>query len=168
MKVLVGKYPESEVKEPAQEILEFLASKKTATSPKDSLKVIATEESSLYKYKPEMNHVYMMVIESKNVNINEIKILISNFNSKNNSIDNLSTSSVILDISRQIVTVSSFSGKDKIIAYITALSKDKKFNEKMAKVKYLHYGISIENYTTFYKDKNTDILSKFFDKNYMN
>jgi hypothetical protein len=98
--------------------------------------------------------------------VNALKIKISDFNKKNNSIDNLSTSSLFLDDTRQMITVSNFENQEKAMTYFTAITKSQYVITTLDETGWTPFVISVDNYPILYKNKDIEAYSTFFEENY--
>ncbi|NVO01159.1 MAG: hypothetical protein HXX09_00510 [Bacteroidetes bacterium] len=180
LKLVIAKYPNSDVKEPAQDILDALSNKNSTTKTnvnnnlnpekKDSLnnnnkKIIPVAE---YAYNPDAFHFYVLIVDVKTSNINDLKIKFSNYNTKFYSLDKLSTSNVFLDDKRQIFTVSKFENQQKGTIYYNALKNNKDIFSGLSPGTFQYLLISAENYPIFYKSKDISKYLSFYSKNYKN
>ena len=74
---------------------------------------------------------------------------------------------MFLNNKQQIITVNNFENKEKAMDYFNSIKKDKTIFSKMSPKDYQHFVISVNNYSTFYKDKDVDKYLNFFNTNYL-
>jgi len=110
-----------------------------------------------------------MVIDviSTNININELKYKVSDYNTKYYSLSNLSISNVFLNDRNQLITVSSFENKEKVMSYYNSIKDNKEVFIKIDPSKVIQFVITVENYGTFYKDKSIEKYIEFFEQAYL-
>ncbi|MBK6345011.1 MAG: hypothetical protein IPF68_03585 [Bacteroidales bacterium] len=113
---LIAQYPTSEVVPFARKLLGQEAPKPAA--PGDAVKstLPATAKPldiTMYKFNPAATHFYTIVVDGTAVNVYGAKVRITDFNTKNYSVENLQVNSVLLDNNRQMITVSSFAEIEK-------------------------------------------------------
>jgi len=171
---LIAKYPKSEVVDYARRLLGPDKKEATAATLKegetkpdaggDATKPI---DFSMYKFNPAATHFYALVVDGAAVNVYGAKVRITDFNTKNYSVDNLQVNSVLLDNNRQMITISSFSEFDKALRYFNGIKNDNYIFSGMKEGSYQQFLISAENYPIFFKEKNTESYLQFFLKNYL-
>ncbi len=161
-------YPKSELKPLVEQILNRLNNNDTTlaveSGASDPGKAPATGKS--FSVKPESIHLFIIVADIRKINVNALKIKISDFNKKNNSIDNLSTSSLFLDDTRQMITVSNFENQEKAMTYFTAITKSQYVITTLDETGWTPFVISVDNYPILYKNKDIEAYSTFFEENY--
>lgn len=161
---IIIKYPKDAIKDKAQEYLDLV--KKQKEGVKQGPIKAAIDTTIKFEFNKDGEHFWVFIDEGK-TNIDKIKIAISNINSEFYSLDNLNVESIMLDADRQIVTVKSFTGKDKAMTYYSLMSNDKKDTFKDLNNKYKTFIISTDNFPAFYKNKAIDAYLNFFENNYL-
>jgi tetratricopeptide (TPR) repeat protein len=162
LQLIIDKYPKSPLKPMAKDLLDFRTGKVTTTALAGS----ATAKG--YSYDETAIHLYTMVVNvSKNFKISDLKNLLSDFNTKNFSNDNLTISNIFIDNTRQMITISNFQNKEKAMLYFTLLKNDKNVFAKLTSSDYVHFIISVDNYPIMFKSKDIDNYYLFFQKNYL-
>jgi outer membrane protein assembly factor BamD (BamD/ComL family) len=174
---LVFKYPDSEVADPARNLLNYLqrgpseAIGKTTrkvqvgvgapevTDNKEDLKYIADESAT---------HFYAVVVSGSTVDVGKLKFRISNFNVDKYTEDLFEVSSTLLDNDLQIITVKNFTNKKKAMDYYQAIIADPNVYADMKDTDYRHFVITKDNYTRLYKNKDVFGYYQFFRDNYLN
>ncbi len=168
---LIKDFPESEMVDFARRILGEAA---PATGlPGDTSKIkegVASKplDFSMYKYNPSSTHFYALIVDGTTVNVYGTKVRITDFNTKNYSVEDLKVNSVLLDNNRHLVTVNSFKELGKAMRYFNGIKEDTYVFSGFQPGTYEQFLISAENYPVFFKEKNTDAYKLFFEKNYPN
>jgi len=167
---IVLKYPNSDVTPLAQNILLqmfnpdlVLGEEKEVT---DTIAQEVKELAELYKYNPESQHFYVLVVDGSKINVNATKVKVSDFNSKFYQLDKLSVSSVILQDKMQMITVSSFAGATEALNFMESIVSNEYVFSQLSTSGYFHFVISAVNYPVFYKNKNLDAYLMFYNQNY--
>ncbi len=161
-------YPKSELKPLVEQILTRLKSNDTlpesSGSTPGSGKVAATLKT--YTKNQDAIHLFIIIADIRKINVNALKIKISDHNKKNNSLDNLSTSSLFLDDTRQMITVSNFENQEKAMMYFNALTKSQYVIGNLDEAGWTPFVISVDNYPILYKNKDIETYLGFFEENY--
>ncbi len=170
---IITRYPSHEVTPLAQNILthlygspdipeQILEDGTIVTSGEEQI-----EETSPYIYEPDIIHFYILIVNALQVNVNATKVKISDYHMKYHKLDNLTISSVLLDNSRQMITVSSFKNKENALAYYSGIKNSDYVFSNIHPLDYQHFVLSGDNYKTFYQNKDADQYQRFFTKNYL-
>lgn len=171
---LVFKYPESEVAEPAKNLLNYIQKGPSSTIGKTTRKiqigmVDPTQEQAAVEYFPDdaATHFYVVVISGANADVGKLKFRISNFNVEKYNEDFFEVASSVFDEELQIITVKNFNKKKDGMDYYQSITADPKVYEGMKDTDYRHFIISKDNYTRLYKNKNVFQYFQFFRDNYL-
>lgn len=173
---LIAEYPNSEIVPFARKLLGQNPDQVAAVALKDSLTAMKKDSAaieakaldiSMYKFNPAATQFYALIVDGTQVNVYGTKVRISDFNTKNYSLDNLQVNSVLLDNSRQMITISSFTDPEKAMRYYNGIKADPYVFSGMKEGTYEQFLISAENYPVFFKEKNTKAYLKFFNQNYL-
>jgi len=171
---LVFKYPESEVAEPAKNLLNYIQKGPSSTIGKTTRKirigmVDPTQEQAAVEYFPDdaATHFYVVIISGANADVGKLKFRISNFNVEKYNEDFFEVASSVFDEELQIVTVKNFKNKKDGLAYYQSITADPNVYEGMKDTDYRHFIISKDNYTRLYKNKNVFQYFQFFRDNYL-
>ncbi len=165
---IAGKYPASSVNPIVRSVMKTLeddyglgyGTKTPVVS--DSLAVAMAN----YKYTPEAIHMIMVVVTSQEVNLNALKIRISDFDKKYFQLMQLKVKSLMLDNERSLVTVGSFKNEAEVQNYLLALKNDEYVMSGVKSDDFRVYPISMNNYPVFYKDKSVEGYNAFWENNY--
>jgi hypothetical protein len=172
MQHIIKKYPTSEVKPLAQKVLDFLAKRQTQPgnanpSIPDSTGALPVPAEKLYTYNANAVHFFVLIVDDKLVDVNALKIKISDFNTKFFDLDNLQVNSILLDGTKEMITVNNFENAEKALGYYLSINDSKYIFTKLeSSGGYDDFIISSENYPVFYKNRDVKQYKQFFDKNY--
>jgi tetratricopeptide (TPR) repeat protein len=171
---LVFKYPESEVAEPAKNLLSYIqngpSGKIGSVTRKFQIGQVgpAQEQAAVEYFLDEAaTHFYIVVVSGTTVDVGKLKFRISNFNVEKYNEDFFEVTSSILDEELQIITVKNFNNKREGMDYYQAIIADPNVYEGMKDTDYRHFIISKDNFTRFYKNKNVFEYFQFFRDNYL-
>ncbi|MBN2728238.1 MAG: tetratricopeptide repeat protein [Bacteroidales bacterium] len=169
LKRIVEIYPGTDVKMRAEAMLAYLGEG-------DGSDVISNinngnhDNVSVKIYKPakeEDIHLYVILLNTKDVSINAIKALLSDFNTTYFKEDNLSVSSLYLNDDRIMVSVSHFKKKSRSMDYYTYFLNDEEGQKAISKASPVAFVISADNYPMFYKSKDEMQYLEFFERYYL-
>ncbi len=126
-----------------------------------------TEKPSIYTFSPEDNHLFVLLVNFTKSNVDASRVRISDFNTNNYKLDNLTVNTVVLDLEYQMISVGNFNGKDRAMAYYNAVvASDYVLSPQLRKDSF-YFVISSGNYPIFYRDKVTNTYMQFFQKHYL-
>jgi tetratricopeptide (TPR) repeat protein len=170
LKMVIRKYPSSEVKPLAQSILAKIAKDnpevKVESVDLPPEVVTPVEAASPYKYNPNGQHLFMIVANSKEMRLNPFKVKLSDYNIKYYSIEGLTINSLVLDNENYLITVGNFNNAAKAKEYYDAITLSDYIYADLKPGTFYNFVISTENYPIFFKEKDIGGYSKFFEKNY--
>jgi 6-phosphogluconolactonase (cycloisomerase 2 family) len=150
----------------AQNILDYLTgpidTTSTSTEPEEKYDV------SIYNFDPDSKQLFALVVNGQKVNINALKVRISDFNMKFYSLDNLSITNILLDKNTHFVMVGNFESKKQSMRYYNALMSNEYVFANLDPKQYSGFVLAQENYPVFYKDKDVEKYLAFFEQNYLN
>ncbi len=161
---LVKKYPESDVKQPAQDILDILDEKKQAEIKRQKeLEYLAKQ---IYFDKPDKLHYYIVVVKNSKTDIEKLKFNILAYTLDNDLDMNVSIAPSE-GFSYRMITVKSLENKQQAQTFFKAIRKNKTTIFKdVNDAEHTDFVITSENFATFFKDKNVDRYVEFFKENY--
>lgn len=165
LELLVKKYPDSEVTPLAQNILNYLKNPGDTTSTKEPEEEVV--DVSIYEFNPNSKQIFALVISDDKVNINALKVRISDFNQKNYALDNLSITNILLNSNTHFVMVGNFNSIRDAMNYYNAIIGNEYVFANLDKDDFSGFAIAQENYPVFYKDKDVKKYLAFFKKNYL-
>ncbi|MHC1708469.1 MAG: tetratricopeptide repeat protein [Bacteroidales bacterium] len=167
LKKFISRYPKSDLIPRAQQLLDQLGLKDTlalagtatgGVKPKGTARTFMPDTAAI--------HLFIVVADMKKVNVSALKIKVSDHNMKFNSLDKLSTSSLYLDDTHQLISVSNFEDKDKAMTYYTGIMNSTYVFSSLNKADYEAFIISVDNYPILYKNKDVEKYLEFFKENY--
>lgn len=109
-----------------------------------------------YVKDPNTPHLVMIVIDSKKVRVEPLKVRLSDFNKKEFRFKNFDVKSIMLDGNTVLLTLSEFENEQEAKDYITAMSLSDYLFGGMEKDSYSVLPISVKNYAIFYQEKDVD------------
>ena len=166
LKAVVAGFPDSPEDKRAQEILRILEfGGPINEAPKPRIDSSGVDDlSTRFTVGDDKLH-YVIVILSKNVDIEEAKIGVSDFNGKYFRTENLNISSIFLSTETEIgvLVVRKFKDKASSLVYTEGVEKNKK---DFLKGEYEVFAVSQDNYREILRQKVTEHYQKFYNKNY--
>jgi tetratricopeptide (TPR) repeat protein len=170
MQGIVKRYPKSDIRPLAQNVLTFLNKQTTpegAPLVKDSAQQVQETAVKIYTFNAEAVHFYVLIVDNDKNDVEALKIKISDFNSKFHDLENLQVNSLLLDGNQEMITISNFENSEKAMNYyISIKDNDYIFTRLKQTGDYAQFVISAENYPIFYRNKNIANYLRFFEKNY--
>ncbi len=121
---------------------------------------------SIYNFDPDSKQIFALVVGENKININALKVRISDFNKKYYSLVNLSITNILLDASTHFIMVGNFNTIDDAMDYYNAIIANEYVYANLTKDDYDGFVIAQENYPVFYKDKDLKKYLAFFRQNY--
>jgi TolA-binding protein len=166
LKEVIAKFPDSPEDKRAQEILRILEfGGPINEAPKASVDSVGTEDLST-RFAPSDDKLhYVIVILSKNVDIEDAKIGVSDFNTKYFRTENLNISSIFLSTETEIgvLVVRKFKDKATSLVYTEGVEKNKK---DFLKGEYEVFSVSQDNYREVLRQKVVEHYRKFYNRTY--
>ncbi len=164
LKQVVADYPKDSVKIRAEEILAVINKLKFGDKvPEviDSSKVIAT-----YKLGPDKTHFFVLAFETKDVNIEQQSVAVSNFNTKYFESKNYKSNYMPFGKNKGIIVVKLFKNSQEALQYFTTTQADDEIYANIEIGTYSYFVISDENYNVLFKEQKTEKYVEFFAQNY--
>jgi hypothetical protein len=162
------------VHEPASNLLAYLGSsglvadddgtrrrERSRTGDTETDEMLDFLERSPFVYRPESVHFYVLVVNTRNLQIRQLRADINDFNRDKHSEDNLNLSTLFFDERRQLVTITNFPDSEKAYDYgqtLTGFLTQKEHNPE-------HYNafiISVDNYPVFYQERKLEEYLQFY------
>ncbi|MGZ3904124.1 MAG: type IX secretion system periplasmic lipoprotein PorW/SprE [Bacteroidia bacterium] len=167
LRVVTIKFDKSEVYAQAKDMLNAIKRQRNEAVAPDSTKAPA-EKGDAYLYNADALHDVIVVINNT-VNIDAVKILLSDFNGQFFSLSNLKLLPPVPKGDKFILCVKQFLNKDEAMGYHDLLvSKPNLFRDKGVERKdYEIYAISEENIGSLLKKDNFDDYKVFFNAKYL-
>ena len=167
---IIRNYSSDSVKDAAQEILDFIHNKPNITEKINEAAADSTFKSDihLYNYLPDTMHNVVLLIQNINgpFDPNKIKNKLSNFNTANFASKEITFQELLYDYRLKIFIIKSFSNKQDAMQYLTTLYDNDAVFGSESNDTYQLYAISVNNLSTFLKEKKTVDYEDFFRKFY--
>jgi len=122
---------------------------------------------SKYRYNDGQDHYFLIVLPTTEVDINYIKIIVSDFNTKNYDSENLEISTMLMGLERYLLMVKTFKNSLDVSNYSKTLLSSLELLSELNKTDYNKIIISQQNFAEFYKNKDLEGYLKFFNNNYL-
>ncbi|MEI6820584.1 MAG: tetratricopeptide repeat protein [Bacteroidota bacterium] len=156
-----------EIVETKKEVVEEVKKKEENNEVANTQTVTNTISKGIFKVSQDGEHFFVMLVDATKINVNALKIKISDFNRKYYSNSNLAVTSLIFDKNTHMITVSKCAtGEDALLYFNTIKENDYIFSSLNLEA-YNVFVISSENYLTFYQVKDIDSYISFFKDNYL-
>lgn len=170
MQKIIIKYPKSDVRPLAENVLSLLGKQQTTsgqTGKTDSTASIPDFGSQIYAFDANAIHFYIIIVNNEKTNVDALKIKLSDFNTNYHGQDDLQVNSLLMDNKMEMVTVGNFTNSDKAMRYFNSINESKYiFNKLQNTGDFFVFIISADNYPIFYRSKNVQQYIKFFESNY--
>ena len=170
MQRIITRYPNSQVKPLAQNVLSLLSNQRNSQGQlivSDTTQQPPDPGLSIYNYDANAVHFYVLIVNNEKTSVDALKIKISDFNTKYHESDNLQVNSLLLDDKLEMVTVGNFENGEKAIKFFQEINSSKYIFARLENTgDYFNFAISTDNYPIFYRNKNIQQYLRFFEKNY--
>lgn len=173
---LVFKFPESDVAEPARNLISYLEngpSDSVKPGRKQGLQIGAVTDNSGeseeadYSFSENTVHYYVVIVSSNTGDVNRLKYDISNFNVENYDQDFFEVKSEVLTENLIMISVKNFTDSKYGMDYYKGLLADPTVYADYREIDFRHFVISKANYSIFIKNKNVFNYIRFFNENYL-
>ncbi|PHI18769.1 hypothetical protein CEQ90_16070 [Lewinellaceae bacterium SD302] len=163
LKQLISQYPGTEEEKRAKEILRLLG-ETGAALPGGANQA----KTGNFKAGPNELHYMVLVFDSKDVELNKAKIVISDYNNKYNKTDRLRVTNVYLgrDNSIPVLVMRRFKNQEEAMEYYDNAGKNKDDFLSRTEVDYKLFPVSQSNYREILKARNVEGYEEFFNENY--
>ena len=109
----------------------------------------------------------VLLLPKENTDITFIKTLVSNFNLTDYSTDILEINTMLLGLDQHLLIVKTFNSTKKVERYAGMLLSNPSLLKELNKSDFNKIIISKDNFVEFYKNKDIEGYSKFFNNNYL-
>lgn len=161
---IVIRYPQDSVKIRAQEILDYLSGHKMDGPPPGTVDTI--KGPAEYTYFADSAHYFMLLFDGKSVDMNKLKVNISNYNLEYFSTMGLLITSSQLDPSTPYILVKSFSSAEESLTYFTGIMTDESAFNGIEQGTFRQFVISADNYAILFKDRDVQRYQTFYGQHY--
>ena len=167
LNVVVSTYPQTDAALLAANILEQLKEgRKMDKSKPVAQKPIEKTEPSIYSYNEASTHMFIVVVNRKNMRASEFQQRISNHNDKFFATDKLTVSAIPINKNLIMVGVSNFKNKNEAFTYFKTLKRNTVLFGMLKRANNNYFIISQDNYTKLYQSKDLEAYKKFYAKYY--
>ncbi len=170
MNQVIRDHPRSSVRPLAENVLAYLSTQKNSKGQpiqSDTTKTAPAGQEKLYAYDPTAMHFYVLIVNEEMVDVDALKIKISDYNARFHSLENLAVNSLVFDSGRQMITVSNFDNSESANNYFIGILGSKYIFTKLENAgEYANFIISVDNYPILYKNKDIRQYMRFYEKNY--
>ena len=173
---IVGKYPNTDVKTRAQEILNAIESKKNSTVSMSSMvdvnKDKKTEPSkeaasnNNYVYEPSKKHIVLIVFSSISPKNTTVVGQILNYNTQNHSLDNIEVKQELLNSSTEMCVIKTFKNADDAIDFTEEIDAKNNLFKPLTPDDYQIIAITLDNYAKLQKSGNVEEYRLFYEEKY--
>jgi len=126
-----------------------------------------TDKISVYKESTEGVHFFALMVDASKINVNVLKIKISDFNRKYYSSSNLEVSSIIYNQNIHLISVAQFENAENALLFYKTIKADDYIYSTLDVNTTSDFIISTENFATFYKLKDLDGYQTYFKAIYL-
>ena len=159
---IVKNYPESEVKIKAEEIIALL------DNPEKMLKINREIESGTpYIFEQTEAHYFILIMPKEHTDVNFIKILLSDYHSKQYSIETFEITAILFGQDRHLIMIKTFDNSSLATDYYKDFSSASKVNNELSKTESKKLIISAQNFQYFFKHQDIEKYYEFFINNYL-
>src|SRR6185295_8866657 len=116
---------------------------------------------------PVGRHYVVIVFPTADGDVNQVKAKLSDFSQQYFPGTTINVNASMLNADFQVLMLSMFQTKEKAMEYYELLQSDKSVLAGVNDQGYATFAISTENYPEFYKSKDVDGYTAFFNKNYL-
>jgi len=124
-------------------------------------------DGNKYTFDADEAHFYVLAMESNGPSINEVKIVISDFNREFYKTERYKTQSLMLNMDYQLIIVKTFDAEESAMPYLEAVKNSSPLKELILLSDYEHFIISSSNFKTFYNEKSLDKYMVYFEEKYL-
>ena len=158
----VEKYPNTNTSDRCEALLSILNNPE-ALEERNTTAILKTP----YRYKDNIDHYLLILCPKEGLDINYIKTIISDFNIKNYSVENLEINTMLMGLDQHLILVKTFQNILDVSNYGKTLLSNPELFEELNKTSFRKIIISQQNFSEFYKNKDVKGYSRFFDNNYL-
>ena len=111
-------------------------------------------------------HLVVIVLNSSEVEVDPLKVRISDFKQKYFRLVRLNIKSLILDNQRSLITIGNFEDESSANDFYLAILNDDYVTSGMSVQEFEAYPISVNNYPILYREKYVKAYTEFYDLYY--
>lgn len=122
---------------------------------------------SPYLFRSGNTHMSLFILPKEGVDINYLKILISDYHAKDFENEVFEISAMLLGLDKHLLMIKTFDNSSDAVDYNQLIMEDVDIVNQLNKSDYKVLAISFENFKEFYKNKDVEGYYNFFKKNYL-
>ena len=122
---------------------------------------------SPYLYRSNASHMALLILPKKEVDINYVKTLISDYHAMDFENEVFEISAMMMGLDQHLLMIKTFANVEDIMLYNQLLKSSTTIINEINKSDYKILAISMENFKEFYKNKDVEGYYNFFKKNYL-
>jgi len=123
--------------------------------------------NSPYLFRSGNTHMSLFILPKEGVDINYLKILISDYHSNNFENDVFEISAMLMGKDMHLLMIKIFDNSSDVVDYNQLIMENIDIVNQLNKSDYKVLAISFENFKYFYKNKDVEGYYNFFKKNYL-
>ncbi len=168
MQKIINRYPKSEVVPLAKNMIQFYSDSNFESELNEQRVSNFSEEQSIggFRFNSDKAHLYILIINSERVNLDAVKLRLSDFNVKRKLSKPLTIANFTVDKQSNWIAVMGFENMNESLSYLTEMQNDAYVLSMMDENEYQNFIISVDNYTILLRDKNIDEYLRFYYKQY--
>ncbi len=124
-----------------------------------------SNESSIFSFNPDAVHFYVFVVNTREVQIRQIRGDLNSYNNANYIDNKLNMSTLFFDSNKQLITVTNFANATDALKYGQQI-KTELLAKDYSETTFDGFAISVENYPVFYQERKLDEYIEFFNYSY--
>ncbi|MEP7323505.1 MAG: tetratricopeptide repeat protein [Saprospiraceae bacterium] len=166
LKDFIARYPQSEERDKAKDMLRYLMGDEKAFEVSDIQKT-SVDPNAFEYIEDELHYVIAIVFDKNASTLSDIKVSVSDFNQRYFQNDDLRISNIFLDqdATIPIIMIRKFDSAAKAMVYFHAISNNPK-QFIVPEINHEVYAISQSNYRKLYSTKDTESYKEFFKTKY--
>ena len=168
MQRIINRYPKSEVVPLARNMIAYYSNSnlETGLNEKTILNINEEEWVGGFRFDAEAAHMYILIISSERVNLDAVKLRLSDFNTKRKLSKPLTIANFAVDQQSNWIAVMGFDNMKESVSYFAEMQNDEYVLSMMGNNEYQNFVISVDNYKILLRDKNLDDYLRFYYKQY--
>lgn len=159
---IIAVYPDAEVTPKVQGLLATLFAVKDTTAAGK----VGEIDYSIYTH-VDGKQLFCLVLEGEDLNINALKVRVSDFNEEFFRLEDISISNIMLDVDRHLLVVGNFNDIESSLNYFQSVMNNEYVLGGLSGVSYDGFILAKDNYSVFYKDKDVAKYLAFFEEHYL-
>jgi tetratricopeptide (TPR) repeat protein len=163
---VVTNYPLDPVKGDAQYLLDYIKKSRGDSAGFIDNSKTNVDALTMFTMAPDSIHNFALILTNKKVKVNEVKTLVSDFNTEFFSLMDLKIESRFLNDSTQMILVRKFNNQPYATTYFNAIKGDKKALALLGANDYVAVIVTNDNLAVIQKQKTIDNYKVFFKDKY--